>query len=71
MAPKGRNLLAIRLVSLHQYALRQRYMPPLDTLAREFGVCTRTIRRDLEALEAAGVLVRWASRDIDMVEEAS
>jgi predicted DNA-binding transcriptional regulator YafY len=30
----------------------------LESLAREFGVNTRTVRRDIEALELAGVMVR-------------
>jgi predicted DNA-binding transcriptional regulator YafY len=41
-----------------------RYAPSLATLAREFHVSTRTMRRDFEALEAAGVtLPKWRVKD--------
>lgn len=37
-----------------------RYAPSLDVLAKEFGVCQRTIRRDLVLLETAGIETpRW------------
>lgn len=42
---------ALRLATRLQGATR---MPPLVELARECGVCVRTIRRDLYALQAAG-----------------
>ncbi|GGT30077.1 helix-turn-helix transcriptional regulator [Streptomyces purpureus] len=47
---------ADRLVSL-VLLLRQRGQLTADTLARELGVSTRTVLRDIEALSAAGVPV--------------
>lgn len=39
---------------------RRWYMPPLAQLAAEHRCSVRTIRRDLEALEEAGVMVpQW------------
>lgn len=40
------------------------YLPPLRELAKRHGCCARTIRRDLEAMEAAGLrLPRWRWQD--------
>lgn len=49
-----RNRTLLRVLTLFRRLDGCRYAPPLAELAKEFGVCERTIRRDLEALEAAG-----------------
>lgn len=56
-----RNKSLVRVLKI-QWRLEQRGRYTLGELAREFGVCERTIRRDLEALEAAGVPI---SHDTD------
>jgi len=50
---KGRNEIATRIARLIQILTRQRYMPPVTTLAQELEVGPRTVYRDLAALEAA------------------
>jgi predicted DNA-binding transcriptional regulator YafY len=52
---EGRNAIAYRLASYLRFTTRKHYMPTLEFLARELGVCERTVRRDLEALEYYGV----------------
>jgi predicted DNA-binding transcriptional regulator YafY len=47
----ARNKQLVRCLQL-QRALRRAFRT-LDSLAQEFGVTTRTIRRDLDALEEA------------------
>lgn len=49
-----RNGTLVRVLRLRQHLEGWRYAPPLAQLADRFGVTTRTIRRDLAALEAAG-----------------
>lgn len=51
---QGRCAIVRRLAMLLRYTHGRRYAPDLVCLARGLGVSTRTIRRDLEALEAAG-----------------
>lgn len=58
----GRLRTTKRLVSLIYRAQANRYMPSLSELAREHSVCTRTIRRDLEAIELV-TPVRWRWRE--------
>ncbi len=53
----GRGVLAARLARLIRMALTQRTLPHVDDLARQLSVCSRTIRRDLEALRDGGVPV--------------
>jgi predicted DNA-binding transcriptional regulator YafY len=56
----SRMRLSIRMAALLRYMQGRRYSIELRVLARGLGVCERTIRRDLEALEAAGFsLPRW------------
>jgi len=55
MTTERRLRLTIRIAALILTAQSHRYLPSLEDLAREHGVSTRTIRRDLEALEAVGV----------------
>ena len=50
---RGRNATLCRVLSL-LYLLEQRGRWTLPTLARRFGVCVRTVRRDLYALGDAG-----------------
>lgn len=54
---RGRMQAQIRIVGLLGLLEQIRVPWTLDALAARFGVSTRTIRRDLEALEAAGVAV--------------
>ena len=57
----GRGRTTDRLVRLILLVQRGRTLPPIAELAREHGVCRRTIQRDLLAIE--GVLpVRRAQR---------
>jgi predicted DNA-binding transcriptional regulator YafY len=49
----------LRLVSV----LQQRGGHTLDELAAEFGVCTRTIRRDLDVLSVVGFPVAEEAGD--------
>jgi len=59
--PRNRRL--IRDLTLLRMLERSRIGLTLDEMASETGVTTRTIRRDLEALEEAGVpLVRADGR---------
>ena len=58
MPRSDRGKHARRLVQLILLAQRHRYVPDVETLAREHGVHPRTIRRDLEAIESA-MPVRW------------
>ena len=53
---KGRNEIAIRLATLIRLAVSRRWLPPIPELARELAVHPRTVKRDLAALEAAGVV---------------
>ncbi len=50
--------MTIRLAALIHLALTSRSMPSLAALALEHGVCERTIRRDLEAIELT-MPVQW------------
>lgn len=45
----------VRNIKLMRFLEGRRYRPSLDALAQRFDVCTRTIRRDLKALEEAHV----------------
>jgi len=58
MAGGERLRLVRRLAALVFVAQRRRYMPTLKELAREHRCSERTIRRDLEAIEAV-MPVRW------------
>ena len=50
----------------------RRYLPPLSELAVQHQCSKRTIRRDLEALEAAGIAVPiWRHEDHWRYEEAA
>jgi predicted DNA-binding transcriptional regulator YafY len=65
----GRGGLAARLARLIRMSLTQRTLPHVDDLSRQLCVCTRTIRRDLDALRAGGVAVPplrpWREEGID------
>lgn len=50
---KARGRALVRCLRLHQRLQANHRCPPLKDLAREHGVCERTIRRDLAALEEA------------------
>ena len=50
----GRNGQLIRQWKILRNLLVRRYGATFVELANEFGVSTRTIRRDLECLESAG-----------------
>lgn len=50
---RDRNRVARRLAALMFYLQGRRYVD-LQVLARGLNVSTRTVRRDLEALEGAG-----------------
>jgi predicted DNA-binding transcriptional regulator YafY len=52
--PRGRNATLTRALALLRL-LEGRRRWTLAALSERLGVCERTIRRDLEALEAAGV----------------
>lgn len=49
-----RNRLAVRLATLARRLDGLRVMPDIADLAREHGVCLRTIHRDLAVLEESG-----------------
>lgn len=49
---------ADRLFQLVQFFRRRRQAVPARVVAEHFGVCTRTIYRDLEYLAASGVPIR-------------
>lgn len=54
MASYSRCAIVRRLAMVLLYTARRRYAPSLRVMARGLGVSERTIRRDLDALEAAG-----------------
>ncbi len=70
-----RNRQVVRELQMILALERSRYGATLQELAGEYGVSTRTIRRDLEALQEAGVPVieerehRW--RVLDWRKEAA
>lgn len=55
--PRPRNEGLRRTLCLLRRVESLRYAPPVKSLAREFGVTTRTIRRDLALLEEVGYRV--------------
>lgn len=60
MAGTGRSVGLSRVLRLMVRLEGCRYAPSLELLATEFGVCQRTIRRDLQLLETAGIETpRW------------
>lgn len=62
-----RNATLIRVLSLRLRIAEAAQMPTLRQLSREFGVCPRTVRRDLESLEDAGeVLPPWRKREREL-----
>lgn len=67
---KGRNEIAIRLVTLMRLAVRRRWLPPHRELARQLNVHPRTLRRDLAALRAAHALVAIDRRRAEALFEA-
>jgi predicted DNA-binding transcriptional regulator YafY len=55
-----RGAIVRRLAMVLLYTAKRRYAPSIKCMARGLGVCERTIRRDLEALEEAGwPMPRW------------
>jgi len=63
---KGRFAVATRLAYLIDIARERgttRPMPRIDTLARQLQVHPRTVRRDLNAMEAANILFRRNTGD--------
>lgn len=62
----GRNTVAIRLARLMRFLAGRRRVPALGVLASHLEVHPRTVRRYLEALEAAGWICpregRWDGR---------
>ena len=59
----SRLRMVTRLARLYVLSQESRYIPRLDDLSVRLGASTRTIRRDLEALERAGVPVRWRQNE--------
>lgn len=66
---RGRNDIAIRLVTLIRLLNRHRYMPPVPDLAKALDVHVRTVYRDLNALEAAYWPLPMRLRDGEVVQE--
>lgn len=66
--PDNRGRIVYRLARLMVLCQSYRYLPTLDQMAGQLKANTRTIRRDLAALEYAGVPV---PPRIDQYEEAS
>ena len=66
MGEMSRGAIVHRLASLLYYCLHRRYALPLPVLARGLNVSERTIRRDFEALEAAGFQVPIWRREADL-----
>lgn len=62
MQPDSRTRLVRRLAALVVLAQESRYLPSLVRLADEHQCSTRTIRRDLEAIEAV-LPVRWRAKE--------
>lgn len=56
-----RNAALVRVLKLAEQLRGGRF--ELDTLARDFHVSARTVRRDLEALGSAGIRVRHSDAD--------
>lgn len=52
-----RKRIIVRLVKLMAMCESYQYLPTLDELGSQFRVNPRTVRRDLEAIEEAGVPV--------------
>jgi predicted DNA-binding transcriptional regulator YafY len=70
MAGTKRHVGLQRVLRLAQQLQGARYVPSLIDLARETGVSTRTVRRDLELLEAVGwPLPHWRQGRCDGVEQ--
>lgn len=63
MAPRGRHLEIIRQWNMLREMEASRFGKSLGELAAAGGVTTRTIRRDLEALEQAGFAFEKTSTD--------
>lgn len=62
---RPRNESIRRLLLLMKHCEGVRYLTSLDAIARHFGVCRRTVVRDLELLESVGYkvpLYRWHER---------
>ena len=66
-APRNRTL--VRCLRLWRELDGRRVLPPLQEMAREHGVSTRTIRRDLAALEAAHVPIPPSLREVNVDAE--
>ncbi len=64
---RTRNRQLVRVLKL--IGLLQRDWCSLQRLTRELSVCSRTVRRDLMALQYAGLPVRKLSADEDGHEE--
>lgn len=61
----GRNGSLRRVLVLMKRLEGVKYLPSLGSLARDLGVCQRTVRRDLELIESVGHKVpmwRWNER---------
>lgn len=61
----GRNESLRRILTLMRRIEGVRYLPSLHPLARDLGVCRRTVYRDLQLLELVGYTVplyRWNER---------
>ena len=52
--PRGRQATLKRALRMAKRLEGLRYAPSIHLLAAEFGVSSRTIRRDFQALEEAG-----------------
>jgi len=50
----GHSLIVERIAKVLLYTQGRRYAPDLRCMARGLGVSTRTVRRYLSAIEAAG-----------------
>ena len=57
MRERGRNVGLVRCLKLMRELEGVRVRPPLTELAARHGVTTRTIYRDLQALQSAGIAI--------------
>lgn len=67
MGEGNRKQIVTRLAKLMAMCERYRFLPGLDELGMRLRVHPRTVRRDLEALEEAGIVV---PQRLDQYEEA-
>lgn len=66
---RGRNTTLVRCLMIWRRVEGRRVCPSLRVLAAEHGVCERTIRRDLEALQEARLPVPPSLRELNREAE--